>query len=242
MLSFSLTKLETLPGIITKLTPMSILISLIVISANAQFETPHQITLDDLFPTDRLLDIQISLANQDWDTIRFQQRNIETEFQERRKFEPIAPPYTYVEGRITIDGVAFPQVGIRKKGFIGSQDSTRPSLKIKLNYVNTKQQIDGLTSLTFNNNKQDHSLMSQFMSYALFNAAGSPAPRCAYAKVTVNSRYLGVYCHVETVRRPFLKRKFGNDQGVLYEGTVVDFFPGWSGSFENKLGQDDIGQ
>ena len=65
MLSFSLTKLETLPGIITKLPLMSILISLIVISANAQFETPHQITLDDLFPTDRLLDIQISLANQD---------------------------------------------------------------------------------------------------------------------------------------------------------------------------------
>ena len=51
---------------------MSILIFLIVISANAQFETHHQITLDDLFPTDRLLDIQISLANKDWDTIRFQ--------------------------------------------------------------------------------------------------------------------------------------------------------------------------
>ena len=44
---------------------MSILILLMVISANAQFETQHQITLDDLFPTDRLLDIQISLANKD---------------------------------------------------------------------------------------------------------------------------------------------------------------------------------
>ena len=70
---------------------MSILILLMVISANAQFETQHQITLDDLFPTDRLLDIQISLANKDWDTIRFQQRDIETEFQEKRKFKPIAP-------------------------------------------------------------------------------------------------------------------------------------------------------
>jgi len=242
LLSFSLTKLETLPGIITKLTLIGILVLLIVISANAQSETPYQITLDDLFPTDRLLDIQISLANKDWDTIRFQQRDIETEFQEKRKFEPITPPYTYVEGRITIDGVTFPRVGIRKKGFIGSQDSNRPSLKIKLNYVNTKEQIGGLASLTFNNNKQDNSLMSQFMSYALFNAAASPAPRCAYAKVTVNDHYLGVYCHVETIRQPFLKRKFGSDQGVLYEGTVVDFFPGWSGSFENKLGPDDIGR
>ena len=91
MLSFSLTKLETLPGIITKLTLIGILVLLIVISANAQSETPYQITLDDLFPTDRLLDIQISLANKDWDTIRFQQRDIETEFQEKRKFEPITP-------------------------------------------------------------------------------------------------------------------------------------------------------
>ena len=242
MLSFSSTKLETLPSIITRITLMSILILLMVISANAQFETQHQITLDDLFPTDRLLDIQISLANKDWDTIRFQQRDIETEFQEKRKFKPITPPYTYVEGRISIDGVTFPRVGIRKKGFIGSQNSTRPSLKIKLNHVNIKEQIEGLTNLTLNNNHQDNSLMSQLMSYALFNAAGSPAPRCSYAKVTVNGRYLGVYCHVETVRQPFLKRKFGSDQGVLYEGTVVDFFPNWSGSFENKLGQDDIGR
>ena len=138
--------------------------------------------------------------------------------------------------------MTFPRVGIRKKGFIGSQNSTRPSLKIKLNHVNIKEQIEGLTNLTLNNNHQDNSLMSQLMSYALFNAAGSPAPRCSYAKVTVNGRYLGVYCQVETVRQPFLKRKFGSDQGVLYEGTVVDFFPNWSGSFENKLGQDDIGR
>ena len=242
MLLFSLTQLKILFGMITKLTLTGILMLLTVIPANAQLETQHEITLDNLFPTDRVLDIKISLDNKDWNTIRLQQRNIETEFQEKRKFEPIDSPYTYVEGSISIDGVTFPQVGIRKKGFIGSQDSKRPSLKIKLNYVNGEGQIGGLTSLTFNNNKQDNSLMSQFMSYSLFNAAGSPAPRCAYAKVNVNDQYLGVYCHVETVRRPFLKRNFSNDQGVLYEGTVVDFFPGWSGSFENKLGQDSIGR
>ena len=34
---------------------------------------------------------------------------------------------------------------------------------------------------TLNNNQQDSSLMSQFMSYA-FNQAGPPVLRCAYAK------------------------------------------------------------
>ena len=84
--------------------------------------------------------------------------------------------------------------------------------------------------------------MSQFMSYALFNQAGSPAPCCAYAKVTVNGNNLGIYCHVETIRQPLLKREFGNDKGALYEGTVVDFFEGWTGSFEKKVGEDKPGR
>ena len=66
--------------------------------------------------------------------------------------------------------------------------------------------------------------MSQFIGYALFNAIGSSAPRCAYAKVTVNGENLGIYSHVETVRKPLLKRAFGNSNGPLYEGTVVDFY------------------
>ena len=53
---------------------------------------------------------------------------------------------------------------------------------------------------------------------------------------------MGIYSHVERIHRPFLKREFGNDDGVLYEGTVVDFYPGWLGSFEHKLGSDEVGR
>ena len=94
LLLFSLTKLEPLARVITKTLLVIILLGLSV----AESKTHQAITLDDLFPTDRLLDIQISLVNKDWDTIRFQQRDIETEFQEKRKFQPIDSPYTYVEG------------------------------------------------------------------------------------------------------------------------------------------------
>ena len=143
---------------------------------------------------------------------------------------------------MTIDGVVFPNVGLRKKGFLGSLSTTRPSLKIKLNHTDKDADIEGLTNLTLNNNQQDISLMSQFMGYALFNAAGSPAPRCAYAKVTVNGVNLGVYSHVETVRKSFLRRAFGTDDGTLYEGPYVDFYEGWLGSFEHKTGKDAPGR
>ena len=201
-----------------------------------------ELTLDDIFPTDRVIDVQITVSEQDWDTIRYQSRDFMSALNEKRQFGPIDHPYTYVEASVSIDGVIFPKVGLRKKGFIGSQSHTRPSLKIRLNHIDKQAGIEGLTNLTLNNNKQDISQMSQFMGYALFNAIGSPAPRCAYAKVTVNRKSLGIYSHVETVRKPLLKRAFGNDDGALYEGTVVDFNKEWENSFEHKRGDDTLGR
>ena len=201
-----------------------------------------ELTLDDIFPTNRVLDVQITVADKDWDTIRYQSRDFFSALQESRKVAPPEAPYTYVAASVTIDGVVFPSVGLRKKGFLGSLSTTRPSLKIKLNHTDKDAGIEGLTNLTLNNNQQDISLMSQFMGYALFNAAGSPAPRCAYAKVTVNGTNLGVYSHVETVRKSFLRRAFGTDDGTLYEGPYVDFYEGWLGSFERKTGKDAPGR
>ena len=218
------------------------LIGLISGTSMAKNNGQGELKVDDLFPYDRVLDVQITVDSEDWDTIRYQSRNFFEALHESRQYAPIDHPYTYVEASVSIDGVEFPGVGIRKKGFIGSQNSTRPSLKIKLNHLDKEGQIDGLTNLTFNNNQQDVSLISQFMGYGLFNAAGLPAPRCAYANLTVNGQGLGIYAHVERVHRPLLKRAFGNDNGVLYEGTAVDFYPGWLDSFEHKLGSDKDGR
>ena len=201
-----------------------------------------ELTLDDIFPSDRVIDVQITVSQRDWDTIRYQSRNFFEALNEGRQFTPPEHPYTYVEASVSIDGVMFPKVGIRKKGFIGSQSNTRPSLKIKLNHIDKQADIEGLKNLTLNNNLQDVAQLSQFMGYALFNAAGSPAPRCAYAKVTLNGKNLGIYSHVETLRKPLLKRAFGNNNGPLYEGTVVDFHSEWENGFEHKRGNDTKGR
>ncbi|HIG28066.1 MAG TPA: hypothetical protein EYQ50_09810 [Verrucomicrobiales bacterium] len=221
---------------------MALLMGLMVGSISAQDSASKKLTADEIFPTDRVLDVQITVDPMDWDTIRFQKRGFFEALKESRRFAPPDHPYTYVEASVSIDGIEFPQVAIRKKGFIGSENSTRPSLKIKLNHLDKEGQIDGLTNLTFNNNQQDESLISQVMGYGLFRATGSPVPRCAFAKLTVNGQNLGIYAHVERIHRPLLKRTFGNDDGVLFEGTVVDFNPEWEESFEHKLGPEEVGR
>jgi spore coat protein H len=39
-----------------------------------------------------------------------------------------------------------------------------------------------------------------------------------------------------------IEREFGDDSGVLYEGTIVDFHPGWELGFERKFGKDGKGR
>ena len=144
---------------VKRLVVALLVLAVLIVSVYAEDKKDKKLTADDIFPADRVLDVQITVDPKDWDTIRYQSRNIFEALQESRQHAPLDHPYTYVEASVSIDGVEFPQVGIRKKGFIGSQNSTRPSLKIKLNHIDKEGQIDGLTNLTFNNNQSDVSLI-----------------------------------------------------------------------------------
>jgi len=218
-------------------------LSLFILAAVVFFSTDQshvqakELKLDDLFPKDRVIEVNIKVSQANWDKLRFQSQNFFTALQPSRQYEQPPSPYTYVEASVTIDGVTYPKVGIRKKGFIGSQDTNRPSLKVKLDHYIKDQAIGGLDNLTFNNNKQDVTLMNQFLCYDLFDRAGAPGSRCGYARIMVNGKNLGVYCHVESVRKQLLKREFGSSKGTLYEGTVVDFYENWEGSFDRKTGK-----
>ena len=186
----------------------------------------RELNAEDLFDSTQLLEIEIDIPEDDWNKLRKQTRGSGG----RGGFEAIfsnttTSPFTYFKGDIKINGTKVPSVGIRKKGFIGSLDETRPSLKIKFSEYVKQQPVAGLDRLTLNNNKQDTALVSQLLSYKVFNTAGVKAPRCSLARVTVNGNYLGIYSNVEPYKKPFLKARFGDDTGKLYEGTIADFYP-----------------
>ena len=146
--------------------------------------------LGDIFPRDEVLQIEITVDQDDWDEIRMQKRSFAEALGPSRQFETIESPFSYVSADVTINGKLFENVGLRKKGFLGSLDSRRPSLKVKLDKYQKGRDIDGRVNLTLNNNKQDTTLMSQFIGYELFRGTGVPAPRAALANVTVNGRNL----------------------------------------------------
>ncbi|TWT30453.1 Inner spore coat protein H [Posidoniimonas corsicana] len=192
---------------------------------------------DALFDPGRLLEVEITLPEEDWDQLRRQTR-FRGGFGAMFGSDPADKPFTYFKGDVTIDGVAVGSVGVRKKGFFGSLDETRPSLKIKFDKYVDQDPAAGLDKLTLNNNKQDASVLSQLLAYRVFNDAGVHAPRCSLALVKVNGRPLGVYSNVESVTAPFLKARFGDDSGALYEGTVVDFHPRAVEKLEAKTDQE----
>ncbi len=102
---------------------------LVVLGKEQQPAGAAKTTKLDLFSTDKVLMVEITVAMADWDKIRNQKRNFFTALSaNRRKAEAVESPYTYVNASVKIGGVEFPQVGIRKKGFLGSLNSERPSL------------------------------------------------------------------------------------------------------------------
>lgn len=185
--------------------------------------------MDRLFEPTRIIDVSIELSVKDWNELCKQTRDPGKVFSGLNE-----NPFTNFKGNITVDGIDIGEVGIRKKGFMGSLDDKFPSLKIKFDEYVDQAPIAGLDGLTLNNNKQDASLLSQYLAYKLFNAAGVQAPRCNFAKVTVNGKYLGLYSNVESIGKPFLQRRYGNDKGNLYEGTLADFYPKAIDRFEVK--------
>ena len=89
---------------------------------------------DAYFALDRVLDISIEIAGEDWDTLRHQTRTLEDVFAEIEEYalsRPFADIYDWFGATVTVDGETHADVGVRKKGFVGSQSDTKPSLKLR---------------------------------------------------------------------------------------------------------------
>jgi spore coat protein CotH len=74
-----------------------------------------------------------------------------------------------------------------------------------------------LKSLVFDNNIQDLSQVKERITMKMMRELGLPAPRESSARVMVNGRFVGVYTVVEPVDKAFLKSRFGENKGTLYE-------------------------
>jgi spore coat protein CotH len=122
----------------------------------------------------------------------------------------------YYAANITIDGVTLRQVGIRSRGDY-SRNAAKPGLKVNIDKYLPDQEWNGYRALVLNSDIQDYSSLRECLAFQVFEAMGIAAPRLAHARLTVNGEYWGVYTMVEAVTKPFLKARFGENGGNLFD-------------------------
>lgn len=132
--------------------------------------------------------------------------------------------FPWSKGELTFAGKTYKDVGVRYKGnytYLASARALKKSFRFDLNRHVEGQKLDGLTMLSFNCNVSDPSRAREALSYAFFRDAGVPAPRTAFAELTLSvpgkydKELVGLYTVVEQVNKGFLKRHFKDGTGML---------------------------
>jgi spore coat protein H len=137
---------------------------------------------------------------------------------------PVGESFAYVKGQVEFDGQSMPDVGIRLKGNMSlsvSAASPRRPMKLDFERFVPGQKFAGLATLNLNNQALDPTQAREALAFELFREMGVPSPRTGYALVYAKvpglyeREYLGLYTLIEEVDHKFLKRHFGDADGLL---------------------------
>jgi hypothetical protein len=122
----------------------------------------------------------------------------------------------YAPALLTIDGTAIDTLGLRYKGFNSWWSSVKKPIKVDIDKYRKDQKYDGLAKFNLHNGSGDPTFIRENTIYKMLRSLGVKAPRTAYAKVYIDTMYMGLYRIVEQVDNTFLDLNFGNHDGNLY--------------------------
>lgn len=190
-----------------------------------------RVSEDDPFDSERLMVVQIQIDDNNFKTLASEGRSLA---EAARTCPSHDFEYSKFNAKVSIDGEELDNIIIRKKGYLGSLSTSKPSFKLDFDEAVEGRRFKGLKRMTLNNNRQDPTNARQCLAYQLYEEAGIRVPKCSLARVYVNGEDMGVYTHVESIKKPFLERVFGDDDGNLYEAQVADFGINLNEKFEKK--------
>jgi spore coat protein H len=160
-----------------------------------------QTQIDALLDGNSLEDLWVHLNARDWE-------DLHTHFQEN----------TYYPADVEWRGVRVRNAAIRVRG-VASRNGHKPSFRLDFNRYVTGQTFFGLDALTLDSSWQDPSMITNRLAMLLFRQMGIAAPRVAHVRLFAGAarEYVGVYAVTEEVVESFLRDRFGEDTGYLYE-------------------------
>jgi spore coat protein H len=171
---------------------------------------------DPIFDQGRLHEVRISIDPSDWAALQENFRSND-----------------YYAADITLDSTTLRQVGIRSRGS-GSRNEVKPALKVDFNKYVSTQEYGVYKTMVLDNQVQDPTYLRERLAFAVFEAMGIPAPRNAFARLSVNGQYWGLYQVTESISKPFLMARLGEESGNLFDYQYA--FP-WDFSY---MGEDPV--
>jgi spore coat protein CotH len=179
----------------------AILIAAVAFVSGVRLVAQSQLQVDVLLEGSSLEDLWVHVNAQDWE-------DLHTHFQEN----------TYYPADVEWRGTRVRNAAIRVRG-VASRNGHKPSFRIDFNRYVTGQTFFGLDALTLDSSWQDPSMITNRLSMRLFRRMGIVAPRVAHVRLFAGAdrEYVGVYAVTEEVTPSFLRAKFGEDSGYLYE-------------------------
>jgi CotH kinase protein/Lamin Tail Domain len=128
-------------------------------------------------------------------------------------------PHVYYPATLRCGSGTAIQVGIRRKNGLAVPSESDPQkipLKIDIDEFVPEQRFHGKAKLSLENG-QDDSLLSEGLSWLLFQKAQVIAPKAAWVNVYVNGALKGLYVNVEDIDKEFLRDRGIDDGGFLFK-------------------------
>src|SRR5260221_8309049 len=192
------------PGQLVRVAQSTVLSGFVLLGATSAAhalppEDPHKWPGADLFSTDQVQILRLTIADGDLDRLR----------REPRQFVPAAVQES--DSRYT-------EVAVHLKGSVGSfrPIDDKPGFTLDFSTYRAGQKFHGLRRIHLNNSVEDPAYCNELLGSELFRSAGIPAPRVNRALVFLNDRRLGLYVLKEGFTEDFLSCYFSHIGGNLF--------------------------
>jgi spore coat protein CotH len=134
----------------------------------------------------------------------------------------------YISVDVKINGTLIKNCGFRTKGSTSyqvvkaSDNPTRFSYRLELDYFVKNQSYDGVKKFYINNGLLDPTYIKEMVGYDIYEKAGVKTPKRALSELIINEKNDGIYTIVEIPEEDFLERNYGSSYGIIYKVKITE--------------------
>jgi hypothetical protein len=204
----------------------------VLCSASVVAAPPAPVAPGEVYDPFRSHTIHIKLSSEGWDLLQpgagAQKAGGITNREQGKiagvRLRPTSPTYAYVLGEMEFDGRRIADIGLRFKGsssYSVSAETLRRPMRVDFDRFVEGGRFAGIETLNLSNTTFDPSQVRESLAFWLCRQLDVPASHTGHALVYLavagkyEREYLGLYTLIEEVDSHFLKKHFGNSDGLL---------------------------